>query len=462
MTEFIKYKGFDHVWQYSGPWLYYLIGVYLCLPIIAYLVLPWFFHKRKSSQRKMISIFVLGDLGHSPRMCYHAMTFSKLDYFVNLCGYIETEPSPEVLDDVSIDIIPIDVIKNTNDLPFALFALYKISTQCKQIWKILWNTRGTDYIMIQNPPSIPILLVIIVFIKFFSRETELIIDWHNLNYTILNLRYNNLNHPFVRIVKFYEHILGHFANLNITVTKNMRKFLNTEFGLKKNRIVTLYDRPGDQFQPITDKLKFTSKHELFKDIDTQKYKILISSTSFTPDENFNILLDALKEYEGISNTPPVCLIVTGKGPLKEKFLTTVEELKFSPKVIVKTAWLSAEDYPKVLACADLGISLHTSSSGIDLPMKIVDFFGCGVPVISLNFPAIDELVKDGVNGLITKDKSQTKESKQVCHLINEVFTDEKLLSTIKNGAMEESKLRWDENWFSVLGSKFDTKQIKGR
>lgn len=110
----------------------------------------------------------------------------------------------------------------------------------------------------------------------------------------------------------------------------------------------------------------------------------------------------------------------------------------------------------------MGISLHTSSSGIDLPMKIVDFFGCGVPVISLNFPAIDELVKDGVNGLIAKGKPETKESEYVCRLISGVFTDDKLLSTIKAGAMKESELRWDENWFNVLGSIFEVKYQSSR
>jgi beta-1,4-mannosyltransferase len=437
----------------TGPWIWYVLAIYLSLPILGYIILPFLANRGGKSSKKSIAVFVLGDLGHSPRMCYHARSFSNLGYSVSLCGYLESDLPEDLIDHPDIDIMPIPVLKNRFNLPFVLFAVQKIVLQVYYLFQLLFQIRGVHYIMIQNPPSIPILVICIVFTKLFS-NSKLIIDWHNLNYSILNLRYSNEKHPIVRVAKWYERFFGRFAHLNLTVTKSMKKFLVKEFGFDAKRVVVLYDRPGNQFAPLED-LEYTADeiklHQMFQDVDmTKDYKIIVSSTSFTPDEDFHVLLDALKLYDQSEKSQPVLLIVTGKGPLKQQFLDTVKNHAYLSKVTVLTAWLAIEDYPMILAIADIGVSLHTSSSGLDLPMKILDFFGCGIPVISLDFPSISELVKNNENGLVCQPTEKGGQSHELFRLLEKVFYDNETTKRIKAGAMNETALRWKTNWNQTL------------
>lgn len=163
--------------------------------------------------------------------------------------------------------------------------------------------------------------------------------------------------------------------------------------MRARRIVPLYDRPASTFSPLTEierkEIITAHKDDIYKDL-TPDEKIVITSTSYTPDENLYTLLQALKAYDyevtRDKKYPPLRVVVTGKGPMLEEMKAAISELTLS-HVKIFTVWLSIEDYPKVLGTADLGVSLHESSSGWDLPMKVVDMFGCGVPVIAIGYQA---------------------------------------------------------------------------
>lgn len=67
--------------------------------------------------------------------------------------------------------------------------------------------------------------------------------------------------------------------------------------------------------------------------------------------------------------PKLLVIVTGKGPLRAAYQRKMQQLDLRC-VAFRTLWLESEDYPRLLGACDMGVSLHISSSGFDLPMKV--------------------------------------------------------------------------------------------
>eukprot|EP00453_Perkinsus_chesapeaki_P002828 CAMPEP_0185915252 /NCGR_PEP_ID=MMETSP0924C-20121207/2177_1 /TAXON_ID=321610 /ORGANISM="Perkinsus chesapeaki, Strain ATCC PRA-65" /LENGTH=101 /DNA_ID=CAMNT_0028638973 /DNA_START=8 /DNA_END=310 /DNA_ORIENTATION=+ len=82
--------------------------------------------------------------------------------------------------------------------------------------------------------------------------------------------------------------------------------------------------------------------------------------------------------------------ITGKGPCKEAFVRAFDDLKLT-NVKLYTPWLSASDYPLLLGSVEMGISLHQSSSGLELSMTVVDMLGAELPVMGRDFEAFGEL-----------------------------------------------------------------------
>ncbi|KAL8747218.1 MAG: hypothetical protein Q9190_000884 [Brigantiaea leucoxantha] len=311
--------------------------------------------------------------------------------------------------------------------------------------------------MYQNPPTIPTLHVALLIC--FFRNTRLVIDWHNFGFSILAIKLGNA-HPLVRISRIYEERLSRYATAHFTVTDAMARILRQDMSITAP-VFSLHDRPFAQFKPLAEeqRLKFFSQlpetAPLINEIALSRIKVLVSSTSWTPDEDFSLLLDALTKYSSMAmtshpNLPEILIIITGKGPLKAKFLSTVEVLKDEGRLEmaqVKTAWLTIEDYARLLGAADLGISLHISSSGVDLPMKVVDMLGAGLPVVGWsNFETWPELVTEGIDG---KGFHNADELLEV--LVDLLESGDQKIRKLKIGAIKAGKKRWDDEWNPIAG-----------
>uniref|UniRef100_A0A8C9IJ74 ALG1 chitobiosyldiphosphodolichol beta-mannosyltransferase n=1 Tax=Piliocolobus tephrosceles TaxID=591936 RepID=A0A8C9IJ74_9PRIM len=145
----------------------------------------------------------------------------------------------------------------------------------------------------------------------------------------------------------------------------------------------------------------------------------------------------------------------------------VTRLRERPALLVSsTSWtefeqliLDGHNLPSVVCVitgsADLGVCLHTSSSGLDLPMKVVDMFGCCLPVCAVNFKCLHELVKHEENGLVFEDSEELAAQLQM--LFSNFPDPAGKLNQFRKNLRESEQLRWDESWVqTVLPLVMDT------
>ncbi|KAK3318764.1 glycosyl transferases group 1-domain-containing protein [Apodospora peruviana] len=410
-----------------------------------------------------VDVLVLGDIGRSPRMTYHALSIAKHGGKVNLIGYLESPPHPGLINNTNITITPLPTPpQRPQSIPFILFAPFKVLYQIYHLFSLLaYSLPPAQWILVQNPPSIPTLAV--ASLVCHLRNSKLMIDWHNYGWTIL-AGTRGPRHPLVYLSKFYECYFGRLGHFHLTVTKAMARQLRAPPYKITNPMIDVHDRPAAIFQPIFSKSEReqvlnrvlpASQRQLVPQIMEGTMRLLVSSTSWTPDEDFSILLDALIKYAAAATgeiVVPVLAIITGKGPQKEMYLRKIADLTAAgrlPNVRIDTAFLPFPDYAKLLACADLGICLHMSSSGVDLPMKVVDMFGAGLPVAAYSgYESFGELVKEGENGHGFETAGEL--AGIIARLLSARGAAE--LVALRRGAVREGGLRWDEMWDATVGT----------
>ncbi|ORY58217.1 family 1 glycosyltransferase [Pseudomassariella vexata] len=406
-----------------------------------------------------VQVLVLGDIGRSPRMQYHASSIAKHGGRVDLIGYHESPPHPDLLSNPRVKIHPLPPPPAAlKSIPFLVSGPLKVLWQILTLFHVLaYKTSPARWLLVQNPPTIPTLLIALIISVL--RGTHLIIDWHNYGWTIL-AGTRGASHAFVRLSKAYECVLGRAApTANITVTHAMARQLKEPPYSIKSLVFTLHDRPAEIFQPLTSSAerrdfleRLPETKEFASNIMAGETKLIVSSTSWTPDEDFSLLLDALVTYAKDGSSSPIIAIITGKGPQKAYYQERIQHLQRAaqlPNIRIFTAWLTVEDYAMLLSCADLGVCLHMSSSGVDLPMKVVDMFGSGLPVAAYSaYESFGELVKEGENGC------GFETAVELAAVLSRLFRDHEgaqELHRLRTGARKEGSLRWDEEWDRVLG-----------
>jgi len=394
-------------------------------------------------------------------MQYHARALAAHDAQVDLIGYEGVALPRAVTSDPRIAVHRVREARlrdrsGRSTTLYVLFALVDGMRSTLVVGRALWSVPRPDLILVQNPPSVPTLAVAWLVARF--RKARLVIDWHNLGYTLVALRLGRW-HPMVRLARWLERGFGRRADAHLCVSRGFAKFLQEHFQLAPVKV--LYDRPAAVFVPIEQGERERLRQALFSRLGVRgagPVGFIICPTSWTEDEDFDVAIDAVRRVEDRirgweagqngRRFAELVMLVTGDGRRRKEFERRFAGLP-AHRVQLRTRWLEPEDYPRIVGVADVGLCLHRSSSGVDIPMKVADLFGAGVPVCALDYGAcLAERVRHGDNGLLF---STARQLADVLFELFENFPDESQIARLRAGARRSAQPTWEEGWVKEAG-----------
>jgi beta-1,4-mannosyltransferase len=392
-------------------------------------------------------------------MQYQAHALASNAVEVDLVGYMGAPLPNTITSDVRVTVhrIPEAHMRSRagrSSLIYALAACVDGFRLSVRLTAVLMRLPRFDLLLVQNPPALPTLHVAWLVARL--RGARLVIDWHNLGYTMLALRLGR-RHVAVRLGRWLEKMAGRAADAHLCVSRGFVKFLTDRFRLAP--VSVLYDRPAAAFAQIERTEREQIRQALFTRLGIRgagAIGFIVCPTSWTADEDFDVVIDAVLQIEdrirgweaGAASRrfPELVILVTGDGARRAEFERRFAGLP-ARRVQLRTRWLDPEDYPRIVGSADLGLCLHRSSSGVDIPMKVVDLFGAGVPVCALDYGAcLAERVRHGDNGLLF---STARQLADVLFDLFETFPiGSPMLDRLRAGARRAARPTWEEGWAS--------------
>lgn len=181
------------------------------------------------------------------------------------------------------------------------------------------------------------------------------------------------------------------CDLVIVPSLSMQKILVDHFGLEAS------------VEVIPNGVDLTSYREEIQPLDraqfgfSQNDVICIYVGRLSPEKNLPLLLRA---FYGVAMTyDHVRLLLVGEGPERDNLETLIKHMGITSKVFF-TGLVDYKQIPAYLISSDIFV---TPSSAETFGLSTVEAMAAGLPVLGIDAPGTQDIIEDGVTGLVTTD-----------------------------------------------------------
>jgi len=196
--------------------------------------------------------------------------------------------------------------------------------------------------------------------------------------------------------------------------------------------------PGERieiFPNAVDVASFQTKNRALKrdlSIPEEGKVVLFLSRMIKEKGGYDLIesIPAVNEHDG-----NVYFVFAGDGPEKNR-MEEVCRQKNIEKQVRFTGHLQNDDLLKAFSCADIFV-LPTYSEA--MPMVILEALAAGLPIISTRLGAIQQIIKEGINGFLIEAGSPIQLAEKILLLLSR----EDLVKRMKEENIELAKKEFD-------------------
>ena len=233
-------------------------------------------------------------------MQYHARALAASGVSVDFVGHAGAKLADSLTEDPRISVHPLTESRlrfrvGRPTIVFSVLAAVDAMVNSVRLGAALLSIPRPDLLLVQNPPALPTLPVAWVIARL--RRSRLVIDWHNLGYSMLALQLGR-RHMAVRLARWLEMVSGRLADGHLSVSSGLARFLADHFHIRGVQL--LYDRPLLTLAPSEPAERDRIRHALFSSLvvrDSPATGFVVCPAGWTANEDFDLVIDAVQHLE---------------------------------------------------------------------------------------------------------------------------------------------------------------------
>ena len=147
-----------------------------------------------------------------------------------------------------------------------------------------------------------------------------------------------------------------------------------------------------------------------KEIDPEE-KVLLHASNFRPVKRVVELVEVMRII--VDHNPKVRLVIAGDGPTRIEVERRIEALDLCNNVHL----LGIKSNMKEIMCSADAFVLNSTLEG--MPLVLLEAMSCALPVITTPAGGIPELVRPGIDGMVTKGYEQEEYAQTILEIIDD-------------------------------------------